>query len=130
VREGEKVHFEARISGYPAPKVNWFHNGQPVAQSERYQIIQDSLDLCRLTINYAGRLDAGPIKISAVNSGGEAICIADLLVAPNSPTTRSNQHALSHSLLYLTSEITSAQDYTMVSFLLEKYFKQNFNQTI
>lgn len=31
------------------------------------------------------RLDTGAIKTVAVNSAGEAICIADLLVAPASP---------------------------------------------
>ena len=105
VRQGENGHFEARIFGDPAPQVTWFHCGQPIdsagAPQNRYEIVQSS-DLCQLIIHGVQPTDAGPVKISALNSGGEAICIADLLVAPSSPQqTRSNQHALSHSLLYL-----------------------------
>ncbi|OQV25891.1 Titin [Hypsibius exemplaris] len=115
VREGESAQFEARISGSPLLQVTWYHIGHPVVTQDRYQIVQ-TRDSSRLIINSVDRLDAGPVKISAVNDGGEAICIADLLVVPSSPSrSRANQHALSHSLLYESAEVTTTQAKTMSS---------------
>ncbi|XP_055350635.1 titin-like [Paramacrobiotus metropolitanus] len=107
IREGESVLFEARVAGSPLPHITWFRNNQILSSgSDRCQIIHTG-DLCQLVISSVNRLDAGAVKITAVNAGGEAICIADLLVAPASP--RISQGALQRDYRQVThtEEITA-----------------------
>lgn len=109
--------------GNPVPQVTWYHNGHPIPSGGRFCITRSG-DLCQLHISHVEHRDAGAVKISALNKGGEAICIADLLVAPADSdlppvdTREQHPHALSHNLLYLkfpSIETESDQQNNMVS---------------
>ena len=122
MRQGQNVLFEGRIVGNPIPQVAWFHNGQALFSQGRFCITRSG-DLCQLLVSHVEPRDAGAVKISATNRGGEAICIADLLVAPADTDLppvdpREHPHALSHNLLYLkfpSIETESDPESSMVS---------------
>uniref|UniRef100_A0A4W6C9N8 Ig-like domain-containing protein n=1 Tax=Lates calcarifer TaxID=8187 RepID=A0A4W6C9N8_LATCA len=41
VLEGDTARFRCRVTGYPAPKVNWYLNGQLIRKSKRYRLRYD-----------------------------------------------------------------------------------------
>uniref|UniRef100_A0A3B5AE65 Ig-like domain-containing protein n=1 Tax=Stegastes partitus TaxID=144197 RepID=A0A3B5AE65_9TELE len=43
VLEGETARFRCRVTGYPAPKVNWYLNGQLIRKSKRYRLRYDGI---------------------------------------------------------------------------------------
>uniref|UniRef100_A0A665TIB4 Ig-like domain-containing protein n=1 Tax=Echeneis naucrates TaxID=173247 RepID=A0A665TIB4_ECHNA len=43
VLEGDIARFRCRVTGYPAPKVNWYLNGQLIRKSKRYRLRYDGI---------------------------------------------------------------------------------------
>lgn len=71
--EGQPAHFEAQVEPITDPnlRVQWFHNGRPLAASNRFAIRND-FGLVTLDIHYVLAQDIGDYRCVAVNNQGEA----------------------------------------------------------
>lgn len=68
VLEGEIARFRCRVTGYPAPKVNWYLNGQLIRKSKRYRLRYDGIYY--LEIVDIKSYDAGEVRVVADNPLG------------------------------------------------------------
>lgn len=80
VMDGEKVSLTCRVVGKPIPKVEWFHNDQPVQEAKDVTISQDEEGVCMLAIQEVFPENAGTYTCYAINKIGEAVCAASLVV--------------------------------------------------
>jgi hypothetical protein len=71
--EGQPAHFEASVTPVADPRlrVQWFHNGRPLAASNRVAYRND-FGLVTLDIAYVLPQDVGDYRCVAVNDAGEA----------------------------------------------------------
>uniref|UniRef100_A0A3P8SV35 Ig-like domain-containing protein n=1 Tax=Amphiprion percula TaxID=161767 RepID=A0A3P8SV35_AMPPE len=76
VLEGDTARFRCRVTGYPAPKVNWYLNGQLIRKSKRYRLRYDGIYY--LEIIEIKSYDAGEVKVVADNNLGSAEHIVKL----------------------------------------------------
>ncbi|MEQ2173686.1 hypothetical protein GOODEAATRI_000002 [Goodea atripinnis] len=70
VMEGDTARFRCRVTGYPAPKVNWYLNGQLIRKSKRYRLRYDGIYY--LEITEIKSYDSGEVKVIADNNLGSA----------------------------------------------------------
>ncbi|XP_049450272.1 titin-like [Epinephelus fuscoguttatus] len=70
VLEGDIARFRCRVTGYPAPKVNWYLNGQLIRKSKRYRLRYDGIYY--LEITEIKSYDSGEVKVVADNILGSA----------------------------------------------------------
>nr|XP_046259560.1 titin-like isoform X2 [Scatophagus argus] len=70
VVEGDTARFRCRVTGYPAPKVNWYLNGQLIRKSKRYRLRYDGIYY--LEITEIKSYDSGEVKVVADNNLGSA----------------------------------------------------------
>ncbi|KAM8858182.1 titin-like [Synchiropus picturatus] len=70
VLEGETARFRCRVTGYPAPKVNWYLNGQLIRKSKRYRLRYDGIYY--LEILDIKTYDVGEVKVVADSNLGSA----------------------------------------------------------
>uniref|UniRef100_A0AAQ6IIV3 Ig-like domain-containing protein n=1 Tax=Anabas testudineus TaxID=64144 RepID=A0AAQ6IIV3_ANATE len=70
VLEGDIARFRCRVTGYPAPKVNWYLNGQLIRKSKRYRLRYDGIYY--LEITEIKSYDSGEVKVVADNNMGSA----------------------------------------------------------
>ncbi|KAG9271843.1 titin-like, partial [Astyanax mexicanus] len=68
VLEGETAKFRCRVTGYPAPKVNWYLNGLLVLKSKRFRLLFDGIHY--LEVVDCKSYDAGEMKVLAENPEG------------------------------------------------------------
>uniref|UniRef100_A0A8C5DXQ6 Ig-like domain-containing protein n=1 Tax=Gouania willdenowi TaxID=441366 RepID=A0A8C5DXQ6_GOUWI len=68
VLEGDIARFRCRVTGYPAPKVNWYLNGQLIRKSKRYRLRYDGIYYMEIT--EIKSYDAGEVKVVADNNLG------------------------------------------------------------
>ncbi|KAM6978117.1 LOW QUALITY PROTEIN: titin-like [Tautogolabrus adspersus] len=68
VLEGDIARFRCRVTGYPAPKVNWYLNGQLIRKSKRYRLRYDGIYY--LEIVDIKSYDSGEVRIVADNPLG------------------------------------------------------------
>ncbi|MEQ2219931.1 hypothetical protein ILYODFUR_000155 [Ilyodon furcidens] len=68
VMEGDTARFRCRVTGYPAPKVNWYLNGQLIRKSKRYRLRYDGIYY--LEITEIKSYDSGEVKVIADNNLG------------------------------------------------------------
>ena len=68
--EGQTMRFHCRATGNPAPKVEWYLNGQQIRKSKRFTLWNDGLHY--LEINPARAYDTGSLVAVAVNKAGQA----------------------------------------------------------
>lgn len=80
VMDGEKVTLTCKVRGKPIPKVEWFHNDQPVREAQDVVVSQDTEGVCMLAISEVFPENAGDYTCYAVNKVGEAVCTASLVV--------------------------------------------------
>uniref|UniRef100_A0AAZ1XXF4 Ig-like domain-containing protein n=1 Tax=Oreochromis aureus TaxID=47969 RepID=A0AAZ1XXF4_OREAU len=76
VLEGETARFRCRVTGYPAPKVNWYLNGQLIRKSKRYRLRYDGIYY--LEITDIKSYDSGEVKVVADNNLGSVEHIVKL----------------------------------------------------
>uniref|UniRef100_A0A8B9LRJ7 Ig-like domain-containing protein n=1 Tax=Astyanax mexicanus TaxID=7994 RepID=A0A8B9LRJ7_ASTMX len=69
VLEGETAKFRCRVTGYPAPKVNWYLNGLLVLKSKRFRLLFDGIHY--LEVVDCKSYDAGEMKVLAENPEGQ-----------------------------------------------------------
>ncbi|KAJ8255364.1 hypothetical protein GJAV_G00204040 [Gymnothorax javanicus] len=70
VLEGQIARFRCRVTGYPAPKVNWYLNGQLIRKSKRFRLRYDGIYY--LEITDCKLYDSGEVKVVAENPQGVA----------------------------------------------------------
>ena len=70
VYEGDIARFRCRVTGYPAPKVNWYLNGQLIRKSKRYRLCYDGIYY--LEIVDIKSYDSGEVRVVADNPLGTA----------------------------------------------------------
>lgn len=80
VMDGEKVTLSCVVTGKPIPKVQWYHNDQPVHEAQDVVILQTTEGVCTLAISEAFPENAGVYTCKALNKLGEAICHSPLVV--------------------------------------------------
>lgn len=80
VMDGEKVTFTCKVTGKPVPKVQWFHDQQPIHEAKDVTIYQDSEGVCMLAISEVFPENGGEYTCQAVNKLGQAICKTSLIV--------------------------------------------------
>ncbi|RVE57825.1 hypothetical protein OJAV_G00203040 [Oryzias javanicus] len=68
VLEGDIARFRCRVTGYPAPKVNWYVNGQLIRKSKRYRLHYDGIYY--LEIVDIKSYDSGEVRVVADNPLG------------------------------------------------------------
>ena len=68
VVEGDIARFRCRVTGYPAPKVNWYLNGQLIRKSKRYRLRYDGIYY--LEIVDVKSYDSGEVRVVADNPLG------------------------------------------------------------
>lgn len=81
LREGENVHFEARITPIDDPKlkVEWFWNGKPLKAGSRFRTFCD-FGFVILEISPVYPEDSGEYSCRATNEYGEAVTTASMKV--------------------------------------------------
>lgn len=77
--EGNTVMLECIIVGHPEPEVIWYHNDEPVKESDDILLLFQG-DHCSLLIKDVYVEDAGDYKVVAINSAGEASSFCHLSV--------------------------------------------------
>uniref|UniRef100_A0A8C4QDV1 Myosin light chain kinase, smooth muscle n=1 Tax=Eptatretus burgeri TaxID=7764 RepID=A0A8C4QDV1_EPTBU len=77
---GAPAKFACKIEGYPDPEVIWYRNGQPIKESQLYQIDYDEEGNCVLVISATSLCEGGKYTCKAFNVLGEASCSAQLQV--------------------------------------------------
>ncbi|XP_062862308.1 myosin light chain kinase, smooth muscle [Trichomycterus rosablanca] len=80
VVEGSAARFNCKIEGYPDPEVVWYKDNQPIKETRHFQIDYDENGNCSLVISEVSGDDDAKYTCKAVNSLGEAICSAELIV--------------------------------------------------
>ncbi|XP_060785969.1 myosin light chain kinase, smooth muscle isoform X4 [Neoarius graeffei] len=80
VVEGSAARFDCKIEGYPDPEVVWYKDDQPIKETRHFQIDYDEEGNCSLVISDVSGDDDAKYTCKAVNSLGEAICTAELIV--------------------------------------------------
>ncbi|CAG5126026.1 unnamed protein product, partial [Candidula unifasciata] len=78
---GDVARFDVVIAGYPLPVVTWCFEGEEVHSDSRHAVeINETTKSFSLIIRSIVEEDEGEYTCKAVNSQGEAICVAELSV--------------------------------------------------
>ncbi|XP_072180959.1 twitchin-like [Diadema setosum] len=95
VSEGDQVTFSCRISGWPAPKLLWMHQGRELHTGRKYNIVSEE-GTHRLTVTSATEHETGMYTVIAKNKHGMARSSAELLIhRPPQLTLDRHLHELS-----------------------------------
>lgn len=86
VSEGDRVVFEAGVTGEPQPEIKWLLNNQDLKDGDHAKITSDSQGNCRLEIDSVLPEDKGVYTIKATNAFGDAKCFSQLIVKSFKPT--------------------------------------------
>ncbi|NXK58204.1 TITIN protein, partial [Sylvietta virens] len=79
--EGSAATFEAHISGFPVPEVNWYRDGQVLSAATLPGVqISFSDGRARLVIPAVTEANSGRYTVQATNGSGQATSTAELLV--------------------------------------------------
>lgn len=91
--EGQTAHYECRIEPYPDPnlKVEWFHNGKPLASGHRFRTSYD-FGFAALDVLTCYGEDSGEYTCVATNRLGQAQSSITLAVQPRAGIIRDTHH--------------------------------------
>lgn len=80
VMDGQSVDLTCIVKGEPIPRIQWYHNGEPVQERKEIVLLQDSKGVCNLAISEVFPEDAGQYDCRATNILGEEKCSTSLSV--------------------------------------------------
>nr|XP_023018250.1 Down syndrome cell adhesion molecule-like protein Dscam2 [Leptinotarsa decemlineata] len=72
---GKDANFQCIVNGFPISQVNWLHNGKPIAQDNRMEVM---IEPPRLTIKSLTKEDRGMFQCIISNNWDQAQAIAEL----------------------------------------------------
>ncbi|KAF8768294.1 Obscurin like protein [Argiope bruennichi] len=78
--EGGSAMLELKITGYPKPKVTWFHGGKEVSTGGRIRFLFADDETFTLVIKNVKKDDGGKYSVKAANEMGEAESTCNLTV--------------------------------------------------
>ncbi|CAL1291290.1 unnamed protein product [Larinioides sclopetarius] len=78
--EGGSAMLELKITGYPKPKVTWFHKGKEVSTGGRIRFLFADDETFTLVIKNVTKDDGGKYSVKAANEMGEAESTCNLTV--------------------------------------------------
>lgn len=84
VAEGQAIEFQCKISGRPAPAVQWYKGDRLIKPSRYFQMSRAADDYV-LRISEAFPEDEGEYRCVATNPGGRVACSARLRVSAEAP---------------------------------------------
>ncbi|XP_058829179.1 obscurin isoform X2 [Topomyia yanbarensis] len=84
--EGFPIKMNVKVVGFPAPSINWLHNGTQIA-GDRFQITSASEGCSTLTIEKSIAADGGEYKVITSNENGDTACAATVTVLPVTDTS-------------------------------------------
>lgn len=92
VMDGEKLVITGKVQGVPTPKVEWYHNGEILHESQDIFTQQDNSGYCSLIIKEIFPEDSGEYVCVARNTIGEAISKSIVTVdgEPNNQKIKKN----------------------------------------
>ncbi|KAL1245348.1 Muscle M-line assembly protein [Trichinella spiralis] len=79
IRIGDFHKFNCYYTGYPAPSISWFKNGQPISSNDNYEITF-SEGQTSLLIRKSTKLDNAEFSCVANNEAGEATTTSSLCI--------------------------------------------------
>ncbi|XP_052419981.1 obscurin [Carassius gibelio] len=79
VRPGQPATFSAIITGQPSPDIQWFKDDKEILSNDHTEICQSNAR-CSLTLLNTQIEDCGTYSCIAINSAGQASCLAKLSV--------------------------------------------------
>lgn len=91
-RAGQKLRLECEIDGWPAPRVDWYRNRQPVSD---FCQVDFSRGLATLVIAEAFPKDAGTYSLVASNQAGQVTCSCLVTVKGRLPLETSDSELAS-----------------------------------
>lgn len=81
---GEMFVFSVKVSGFPKPTVQWYHNGQKITTSSSYAFIHEE-EVCSLVINKVQKELEGEYSCTVRNRFGQSTCSSYLFVHLTGP---------------------------------------------
>ncbi|TNN05360.1 Muscle M-line assembly protein [Schistosoma japonicum] len=84
VKEGERICLEVQVSGEPLPKIDWYHNGQPLQSGPVWKITTDRY-ISQLECYMVSLSDSGEILVRASNPVGQTISQTKMIIIRSGP---------------------------------------------
>lgn len=81
---GETFVFTVKVSGFPKPTVQWFHNGQKITTSSSYTFLHEE-EVCSLVIDKVQKQFEGEYSCTVRNRFGQSTCSSYLFVHLTEP---------------------------------------------
>ncbi|XP_076449773.1 uncharacterized protein LOC143286078 isoform X2 [Babylonia areolata] len=78
--KGDVVRFDVTVTGQPPPRLTWMLEEEEVEEDERHILELGENGQCSLIVRHVSEDDEGEYLCKALNSQGEASCVADLHV--------------------------------------------------
>ncbi|KAI1285852.1 Titin [Halotydeus destructor] len=80
VQQGTSAMLEAKVSGYPQPKVNWFKDDEEMVADERHKFLKEDEESYTMVIKNVQKEDAGIYVLKGENDLGEIKTAGELKV--------------------------------------------------
>lgn len=84
--EGYPLKMNVKVVGYPAPAINWLHNGTQIT-GDRFKITEESEGCSTLTVEKSIGTDCGDYQVVASNENGDTSCTGKVTVLPVTDTS-------------------------------------------
>nr|XP_019933189.2 obscurin isoform X5 [Aedes albopictus] len=84
--EGYPLKMNVKVVGYPAPAINWLHNGTQIT-GDRFKITEEGEGCSTLTVEKSIGTDCGDYQVVASNENGDTSCTGKVTVLPVTDTS-------------------------------------------
>ncbi|XP_053686874.1 obscurin [Sabethes cyaneus] len=84
--EGYPIKMNVKVVGFPAPAINWLHNGKPIS-GDRYTITEEAEGCSVLSVDKSVAADSGEYQAVASNENGDTACAGTVTILPVADTS-------------------------------------------